>query len=249
MHGQWIIPSKPVGNSVVVFLHDALGSIGQWKGFPEELCRRLNLRGLIIERRGHGKSQGLIEKRDKDYLDKEAGVLSKVLSQLNVANPILLGFSDGASIALLYASQFRVNAGIAIAPHTFVEPETVKGIKMALLGEKGTLGKLKKYHVGDVQNLWISWWQTWLSENFQDWSIVDRLVDIVDPFLLIQSREDPYGSLAQLDVIQSNSSGDVFRTIIEGKAHASHLSNMSECLAAIEPFIEHSIYSKTNLLK
>ncbi len=244
MHAQWIIPSKPVENSVVVFLHDALGSIGQWKKFPEELCSRLNLRGLIIERRGHGKSKGIIEKRDKDYLEKEAGILSEVLSQLNVANPILIGFSDGASIALLYASQFRIRGGIAIAPHTFVEPQTVKGIKMALLGEKGTLEKLKKYHVGDVQNLWASWWQTWLAENFQDWSIVERLADIVDPFLLIQSREDPYGSLVQLDVIQSNSSGNVFRTIIEGKAHAPHLSNMSECLAAIERFIEHSIFLK-----
>lgn len=222
---------------MVVFLHDALGSIQQWKDFPEKLCTQLQLKGLVIEREGHGESSPLCEERKKNYLEQEAATLALVLDQLEICQPILVGFSDGATIALLYATQFRISGGIAIAPHTFIEPKTIRGIKLALLGEKSILAKLQKYHPADVQIIWKSWWQTWLSDDFRRWNIGTGLSKILDPFLLIQSQDDPYSTLAQIEVIERRVNSQVVKLIVDGKAHATHLYSLRECVHTIKEFV------------
>ena len=239
MHAQWIIPLNSLADPVIVFLHDALGSIGQWKGFPEKLCTKVNLKGLVIERQGHGKSSALKGVRSTDYLSNEANTLAEVLDRLNVSHPILLGFSDGATIALLYAAQFRISGGIAIAPHTFVESRTIKGIKMALFKERTTLQKLQGYHLGVVQNLWNAWWKTWLSDEFVNWNVTGILANILDPFLVIQTKDDPFGTLEQIKVIERKSGADVFLKIMDGSAHDPHHQNTQETIDAVVHFIDN----------
>ncbi len=223
--------------SPLVFLHDALGSIPQWKDFPEQLVAQCGLEGWLIERQGHGQSSPMKRKRTKDYLHQEAlEVLPAVLQKLQISNPILIGHSDGGSIALLYASRFPTTAVITIAAHVIVEGQTLKGIRQTLQDKAFILPKLMKYHGSKAETLFDAWWQTWIAEDFVDWNLLNHMKHINCPVLAIQSDEDVFGSMKQAEQIVAHTNGQSL--IVEGGGHAPHLKYTEEVVQVIKMFIK-----------
>ena len=182
----------------IVFLHDALGSVKSWKDFPINLCRSLKLNGLLYDRLGHGFSEPYQGVWKKGYMEKEAfDVLPAVLAKFNVQDPILLGISDGGSIALLYATQYdQVTALISIAGHIKVEQETRLGVQQTIqepINSKLISG-LEKYHSDGASELLYRWQSTWTSASFADWDITKYLGQIKAPSLILQGEADGYAT-------------------------------------------------------
>ena len=187
----------------VVFLHEGLGSVAGWRGFPRTLCDRLELPGLVYSRRGYGRSTPLGAARRTDYLHREAwDVLPDLLARCGVQQPYLVGHSDGASIALLYAARFEPRAIAIMAPHVFVEDVTIEGIVRARAAwDAGKLaGPLGRLH-DDPDGAFFGWNDGWLNPAFRQWNIEAELLKIRCPVLAIQGYDDQYGTMEQLDRI------------------------------------------------
>lgn len=188
---------------VLVFLHEGLGSIAQWRDFPAALCRATGLAGLVYDRWGFGGSEPLELPRPRDYLEREAErALPRVLEACGVERPILVGHSDGGSIALLYAAAHpaRPLACITEAAHVFVEAVTLDGIRAAADAWRtgGLPARLARYHGDKTEAVFRGWTETWLRADFRDWNIEARLPAIACPLLVIQGADDEYGSKAQV---------------------------------------------------
>jgi pimeloyl-ACP methyl ester carboxylesterase len=192
---------------VIIFLHEALGSIPQWKQFPQQLCSGLNLPGIIYDRQGHGHSDPFIKQRDANYLHTYA-LEELPLLVAKISNPnqkvLLLGHSDGGSIALLYAHQYpeNIEGVITMAAHVINEPETIAGIEPAVKAyEKGKLDGLKKFHSEKTNDLFYAWADIWRDSSFLDWNITHEIGGHF-PGLFIQGAEDQYGTERQLELIK-----------------------------------------------
>lgn len=192
----------------MVFLHEGLGSVALWKDFPDQLCRQLNMRGLVYSRPGYGQSTP----RDKDehwgtdFMHRQAfEVLPALLSTLNVERPWLFGHSDGGSISLLYASRYseRCAGVIAVAPHIMVEDISLASIQIARDAylHQGLRERLSRYH-DDVDSAFFGWNDAWLSPAFRNWSIEAELEGIRCPLLALQGEDDEYGTMEQVDGIR-----------------------------------------------
>lgn len=191
-------PARPP----LVFLHEGLGSIDLWHGVPDEVAERAGSPTVLVyARHGHGWSAPAELPRPVSYLHHEADdVLPALLDAVGVASPVLVGHSDGASIALLYAGAGHSVAGlVCLAPHVFVEPESIAGIEAARAQHAVTdLGaRLARYHA-DPDATFRGWNDVWLSPAFRIWNIEDRLGAVHAPVLLVQGTEDQYGTMAQL---------------------------------------------------
>jgi pimeloyl-ACP methyl ester carboxylesterase len=187
----------------VVFLHEGLGSVAGWRDFPRTLCDRIDAPGLVYSRRGYGRSTALAEARRTDYLHREAwDVLPALLARLQIARPLLVGHSDGGSIALLYAARFDPRAIAIMAPHVFVEDVTIEGIVEARKAwETGKLrAPLARMHE-DPDGAFFGWNDGWLNPAFRAWNIEAELPKIRCPVLAIQGYDDQYGTMEQLDRI------------------------------------------------
>jgi pimeloyl-ACP methyl ester carboxylesterase len=211
---RWIDAAR-ADAPLAVFLHEGLGSVALWRDWPHALCARLGMRGLVWSRPGYGRSTPRPHhvKWPADFLSRQAhDVLPALLDALCVdartrERMWLIGHSDGASIALLYAAKFpRALAGaVAIAPHVFTEDVSIAGIEQTkALYETGDLrAKLSRYHA-DVDSAFYGWSDVWLSQAFRSWSIVDALRTIRCPLLAVQAHDDHYGSMAHLEAIAAN---------------------------------------------
>jgi pimeloyl-ACP methyl ester carboxylesterase len=187
----------------LVFLHEGLGSVAGWRGFPRALCDRLEAPGLVYSRRGYGRSTPLAEMRATDYLHREAwDVLPALLDRCGLQRPFLVGHSDGGSIALLYAARFDPLAIAIMAPHVFVEDVTIAGIVQARAAwEQGKLREpLQRVHE-DPDGAFFGWNDGWLNPAFRAWNIEAELPKIRCPVLAIQGYDDQYGTMEQLDRI------------------------------------------------
>ena len=231
-------------DQVIVFLHEGLGSIAMWKKFPSRLIKLTNSNAFVYSRHGHGASEKLDTPRNKDYLQNEAiEILPKILDFFGIKQPILVGHSDGASIALIYASKYSHNlAGlIAIAPHVFVEELTLSGIRLACAQFQNARfrQKLSAYHA-DADDLFLQWSNIWLSPEFREWNIVESLSQISTPLLIIQGEDDQYGSLSQLTAIENSVPFTVEKKIIPSCGHSPHLECPDQTLGVIKKFIDNS---------
>lgn len=192
----------------VVFLHEGLGSAAMWRGWPADLCRKAGRDGIVYSRRGYGQSDPIPDVRGAgrlapDYMHQEAWeVLPALLGALNTPAPILLGHSDGGSIALLHASRFPVHGCIVMAPHVVVEEISIGAIdqaRQAFLG--GDLRqRLAAYHA-DVDAAFWQWNDAWLNPAFRSFDIRSDCRHIAAPVLALQGLDDPYGTLRQIDEI------------------------------------------------
>ncbi len=242
-----IKPEKSRSSStVLLFLHEALGSIGQWKNFPQDLCDELGLTGIVYERQGHGDSSPFTSPRDHFYLHNYAlqelpGFIEKSLKGKNI---ILVGHSDGGTIALLYAHKHpaQIRGIITMAAHVINEPETVAGIRPAVEAyNSGKLDGLKKYHGDKTDTLFYAWANTWRSKEFADWNICNEIGSSFLPGLFIQGAEDQYGTIEQLNLIQQKFNSVAKTVMLDDCGHHPHLEKSAEVISLISKWISDSV--------
>lgn len=232
-------------STVIVFLHEALGSIGQWKSFPQNVCNALGLNGIIYEREGYGSSSEFQGQRDEYYLHNYAW--EELPELIDVLIPkekkvMLIGHSDGASIALLYAAKYpqKVKAVVSMAAHVIVEEETLKGIAPAVNAFKeGKLNGLTKYHGNKTEKLFYAWADTWNLPQFRTWNLCNDITPISCPVLAIQGVMDQYGTVKQLELIKTSIVQNVVTTQLLSKCgHHPHLEVPDEVIKMILNWFE-----------
>ncbi len=238
---SWM-PAEPAGDRPpLVFLHEGLGSIAQWRSFPADLRAALGApAALVYSRAGYGRSGPATSPRPVSYMHHEADVvLPALLADFGLEAPVLVGHSDGASIALLYAGGSRPVTGLVLlAPHVFVEPVTLAAIEAAreAFATSDLRDRLAKYH-DDPESTFRGWNDVWLSPGFRTWDIRDRLAAITSPILIVQGEQDPYGTTAQLDAVAEGASAPVARALLPEVGHAPHLEAPEATLAAVTEFV------------
>jgi pimeloyl-ACP methyl ester carboxylesterase len=230
------LPGDP-DRAALVLLHEGLGSIDLWRGFPAEFHRASERRLVVFSRHGHGRSAPPAETRTPGFFHDEAlQVLPELLAQLDVSEAILVGHSDGASIALIHAAHHTVQGLVLLAPHVFVEQITVDAIRQTR--ESYVAGALRdrmaRYH-DDVDAAFWGWCDVWLDPAFLTWNLEAEARRVTAPALLIQGEEDPYGTLEQLDRIEARLP-HTERLVLPG-GHSPHLEHPAKVVAAIRTFL------------
>jgi pimeloyl-ACP methyl ester carboxylesterase len=222
----------------LVLLHEGLGSVGLWRDFPAALSEATGRRVVAFSRFGHGRSEPPPRPRTPAFFHEEAlEVLPTLLPQLGAEEPILVGHSDGGSIALIHAAYHPVTGLALIAPHVFVEDVTVEEIRRTReLYESGDLRARMARHHDDPDAAFHGWCDVWLDPAFRAWSIEADARGLTAPALLIQGADDPYGSLAQIDRIAAAVRGPAERVVVEGAGHSPHLEAPERVLGAIRAF-------------
>ena len=222
----------------IVLLHEGLGSARLWRDFRAELAAATGARVIAYSRFGHGASDPPPRPRTPRFMHEEAlEVLPQLLAALGVEDPILVGHSDGASIALIHAAAHPVRGVVAMAPHVFVEEMCLAEIREARrVFETGGLRERMARHHRDPDAAFYGCNDVWLHPEFPDWSIEDVLGGIASPLLLIQGTEDQYGTMEQLDRIEAGVAAPVERVHLSCR-HAPHLEAARETLEAATAFI------------
>ncbi len=242
LHAEWVEPEAIRDDSVLVLLHEGLGSTGFWKDLPEALAAATGRRVLLYDRRGYGRSDPEPLPRPLDYLDRMAlAELPAVLDAAGIGRAILVGHSDGGTIALLFAAAFpeRVRAVVAIAAHVLVEEETIRGIRAAVQAfEAGELRRrLERFHGARTEAVFRAWSDTWLDPGFRDWNVAGRLASMTAPLLALQGEADEYATPAQLEAIATGVRGPVRTRLLPGAAHVPHHQAREATLAAVLGFL------------
>jgi pimeloyl-ACP methyl ester carboxylesterase len=225
------------GRRALVLLHEGLGSVGLWRDFPRALAEATGRRVIAFSRYGHGRSERPPAPRTPAFFHEEArDVLPALLEQVDAPEPILVGHSDGASIALIHAGERPVTGLALLAPHVVVEDITVDAIRETRRQfEAGGLRERMARHHDDPEAAFFGWCDVWLDPAFRTWSLETEARRVAAPTLLIQGADDPYGTLDQLDRIESRVRGPVDRLVVPG-GHSPHLEAREPVLAALAEF-------------
>ncbi|MSQ70659.1 MAG: alpha/beta hydrolase [Betaproteobacteria bacterium] len=232
----------------LVFLHEGLGSISLWRDFPARLAASTGCETIVYSRYGYGQSAVLAEPRETGYMHDEALlVLPQLLEALGVADPVLIGHSDGASIALIYAGSGRRALGIiAEAPHVFVEDISISSIVAAKTAFETTdlPQKLARHH-RDAGRTFTGWNDIWQHADFRAWNIEACLPGVTCPVLAIQGLDDEYGTLAQLDAIAARVSGPLRQLRLPDCKHSPHRDQPERTLEAMTRFVRSLAESRS----
>jgi pimeloyl-ACP methyl ester carboxylesterase len=236
----------------LVLLHEGLGSAALWGDFPEQLQAATGLGVFVYSRAGYGASSPATLPRPLDYMQREAlDVLPKLLEMIGFERGLLVGHSDGASIAAIYAGgveDHRLNGLVLMAPHFIVEDVSVKSIAEIKTAYETTnlREKLARWHK-DVDNAFYGWNGAWLDPKFRAWDISDYLAYIRVPVTIIQGADDQYGSHRQVEIAQEECYCPVEVTILGGTGHSPHreapgatLNAISELASTVLPAREGS---------
>ena len=241
------IPGSSPQTPELVFLHEGLGSVSHWKDFPERVAAATRCPVTVYSRYGCGNSDPLTEPRAVTYMHDEAlRTLPDLLAQLRIENPILVGHSDGASIALIYAGAHPGLRGlILLAPHVFVEDLSVASIAQAKTSFETTNlpEKLARHHRDPALTFW-GWNNIWLHPDFRAWNIEEYLPRITCPILAIQGIDDQYGTMAQVKAIARQSAGPVEILPLADCRHSPQRDHPEAVLAAIAKFVNQIVESK-----
>ena len=208
----------------VVLLHEGLGSRDLWRDFPARLSTATGWGVCAYSRAGYGGSDLAALPRPLDYMTREARVvLPEVLNAIGFERGLLMGHSDGATIAAIYAGTVkdpRLRGLVTIAPHFFTEEIGLREIARAQQAfDSGDLrSRLAKHH-GDPDNCFRGWNDVWLHPEFKNWNVSQALEDIGVPVLAIQGAEDQYGTLAQIDEVERRCPAPVERVVLPGCGH------------------------------
>jgi pimeloyl-ACP methyl ester carboxylesterase len=233
------IPQNATDKLVLIFLHDALGCSESWKEFPTQLCDKMETAGFLYDRLGHGKSDSLDIQWSKGYLEAEADFLREIIVSQVFTNFVLVGSSDGASIALLYAAKYQdCRAVISIAGHAKVEEATTTGIRNTLKNSEKIILQLEKYHSDKTVLLFQNWHNCWLSKSFNNWNIEKKLIKIKCPSLILQGEKDEYATQEHCTEIAKKIGTTAMSIIVENCGHFPHKENPS--------LISQTIYSFLN---
>jgi pimeloyl-ACP methyl ester carboxylesterase len=224
----------------LVFLHEGLGSISHWRDFPARVSQATGCSVMVYSRYGNGNSEVLTKARSVRYMHEEAlSALPDLLSQLKIDDPILVGHSDGASIALIYAGGHdRVRALVLFAPHVFVEDLSVQSIARTKVTFETTElpEKLANHHRDAARTFW-GWNNIWLHPDFRSWNIEEYLPKITCPLLVIQGVDDQYGTIAQVEAIQRQAKGPVEVLALADCKHSPQRDQPEATLEAIKKFV------------
>jgi pimeloyl-ACP methyl ester carboxylesterase len=221
----------------LVLLHEGLGSVGLWRSFPQQLSEATGRRVIAYSRFGHGRSQPRSAPRTPQFFHEEAlDVLPEVLAQRDAPDPILVGHSDGGSIALIHAGHRPVTGLVTLAAHAFVEDVSLSAIADARRAfTDGDLRERLARHHDDPDAAFHGWCDLWLDPAFAGWDLDADLALVTAPTLVIQGRDDPYGTLAQVDRIAGSVRGPVTRLVLPG-GHSPHLERPDDVVTAITEF-------------
>ncbi|NNF20784.1 MAG: alpha/beta hydrolase [Saprospiraceae bacterium] len=232
----------------LVFLHSALGSVIQWKHFPKLLSLKTGMDALVFDRIGHGKSSSSQSSWNNNYLHIEAfTILPEVLKRLNISRPVFIGHSDGATIALLYASRFRTEALICEAAHVLVEDKTVEAVQKTKLSYNTIADRLSHYHGSKTEKLFTNWSDRWMDPGFKNWNITKELKSVSCPCLLIQGRQDEYASPEHVEIIKKYLNARTEVVMMDDCGHTPHKEAMEQTLEAMAGFIESTVNTKSYL--
>ncbi|MCY7308840.1 MAG: alpha/beta hydrolase [Rhodoferax sp.] len=251
---QLAAPAGAPDRAPLVFLHEGLGSVAMWRDWPAQVCAASGRGGWIYSRRGYGASDPVPKVREEsrvvdgvrqgrllpDYLHHEAfEVLPALLARLGIGRaPVLLGHSDGGSIALLHASRYPVAACIVMAPHVVVEEVSLAAITKARTAfESGDLRRnLARFH-SDVDCAFWQWNDAWLNPAFRGFDIRPDCQHITAPLLAIQGLDDPYGSMRQIDEICPGK-GAVIRHRLLQCGHSPHRDQTAATTSLVTGFLQ-----------
>jgi pimeloyl-ACP methyl ester carboxylesterase len=219
----WVGPSRN-GGQELVFLHEGLGSVSAWRDVPAQIADAAGCAAFVYSRAGYGKSSSVEVPRPLTYMHDEAAALPGLLAEHEIHTPILVGHSDGASIAIIAAgSGLPVKALVLIAPHVFVEDVSVSSIAQAAEAYRTTdLRERLARHHADVDGAFWGWNRAWLDPAFRNWNLEAFLPRITAPTLIVQGDADEYGTLAQVDAIARQHGGPCEQLIVPGAGHAPH---------------------------
>jgi pimeloyl-ACP methyl ester carboxylesterase len=236
-----MIGASPGDAPTIVMLHEGLGCAALWGDFPEKLQAATGVGVFVYSRAGYGASTRVEQPRPLDYMNIEAlDILPKLLDSIGFRRGLLLGHSDGASIAAIYAGgiqDHRVRAVAMIAPHFVVEDMGVAAIaETSKAYETGSLrARLARWH-GDVDNTFLGWSGAWLDPKFRNWDISEYLAYIRVPVAILQGADDQYGTIRQIEIAQEECYCPVDVTIIPGAGHSPHREAPEATLNAISEF-------------
>lgn len=234
---RWV--GRPVpGRPVLVFLHEGLGAVSLWRDFPDQVAAATGLPAFVYSRQGYGGSAPVTLPRPLDYLEREGrDVLPRVLDAAGIASAILVGHSDGASIALIHAAHDhggRVRALAALAPHTFVEDICVAAIAQVRETWREVLRpRLERHHGADVDGAFHGWNDTWLHPGFKAMELRPMLAGITVPVVVIQGEDDEYATAAQVDAVADNVSGPVRALLLPRCGHGPQRDQPQAVIDAI----------------
>ncbi len=232
----------PASAPTLVLLHEGLGSLGLWRDFPARVAAATGCGVLAWSRAGYGRSAPITLPRPLDYMQREAAhAVRPVLDAFAVRRCLLIGHSDGASIAALYAGtahDARLAGLVLLAPHFVVEEVSIAGIAAAR--ERYLHGDLRARlarHHDDVEGAFWGWNRAWLDPAFRAWDITAEAARITVPTLLLQGLADPYGTVAQAEIARRCLPGPLEVMLLPGIGHTPQTEAAADTLAAITGFV------------
>ena len=237
-----MIGPRPDDAPTIVMLHEGLGSVTTWGDFPQKVAERTGAGVFVYSRAGYGKSSTVTLPRRLDYMQREAtGALPLLLDAIGFRRGILFGHSDGATIAAYYAGSVqdhRVRGVILMAPHFFMEQGNIDAIRQTVATYESDLRPRLARHHADVDTAFKGWSGAWLDPRFLKFDTTDALAYIRVPVLVVQGGADPYGTLAQVRVVEDECYCPVETLVLDGVGHAPHREKPEETLEAIAAFTD-----------
>ena len=241
-YARWGAGSR--GGPPLVLLHEGLGCVGMWRDWPADLARAAGREVFAYSRFGYGGSSAAELPRPLDFMDREARtVLPEVLARAGVGGaPVLIGHSDGGTIALLCAAfgAAPVGAVVTLAAHAFNEPRCLEGIEAAreafLHGDLRE--RLARHHREGTDDAFRGWCDAWLDPEFEHWTIEEDLARVNVPLLVVQGRDDAYGTLRQVEVIAERTAGPCRTLVLDDCGHSPHRDRARATTGAIVRFLE-----------
>jgi pimeloyl-ACP methyl ester carboxylesterase len=226
----------------IVFIHQGLGCSAMWDWYPKQLCESLNVRGLLFDRNGFGKSGEFVPERDNNFLHRDTHELKALIDEVIDTDQelMLYGHSEGGTIALLYAAYYpqTIKWVITEAAHAFVEESTIRGIQDAIRPfEEGKLNGLEKYHGAKYKDVFMAWHDIWLNPDFKSWNILKELENISIPVLLMHGCDDQYGSVQQVKKIAQVLKGKTEEHLITDCGHLPFKEQTQFVQQTVEDFI------------
>ena len=241
LESRWSGP-PPESAPTLVFLHEGLGSLSQWRDFPDRLAEATGCGALIYSRAGYGKSDPIALPRPIRFMHDEATVLAGVLETAGIREAILVGHSDGASISLIYAGSdpgVDLQGLVLEAPHVFAEPSGLESIARIREAYATTdlPERLARHHGANTEIAFRGWNDVWLHPEFRAWNIEEFLASIRVPILILQGEDDEYGTWKQVEAIERQSGGPVRSVAIPECGHSPHKEQTELALREMTDFI------------
>jgi pimeloyl-ACP methyl ester carboxylesterase len=232
----------PRGGPTLVLLHEGLGSMGLWRDFPRKLADATGLPAFVYSRAGYGKSDAALMPRSVRYMHEEAELLPEILAVAGIDDPVLVGHSDGASIAIIHAgSGGKARSLVLEAPHVFTEEMGLRSIANAREAyERGDLRQRLAKHHRDVDAAFWGWNRPWLDPEFRKWNLEEFLPRIVAPILVVQGEQDEYGTQKQVDAVRRGA-GNAEVLLLPQCGHAPHKDQPEATLRGIAGFVRRYV--------